>query len=124
MYQHALNWFEIPAADFSRAVKFYNEVLQCEMHTQDMNGIEMAFLPMQAEQGVGGTVCAGEFYKPSGEGTMVYLNGGEDLNIPLSRVENAGGKILVKKTKITDEIGYMAVFLDSEGNKVAFHSPK
>lgn len=120
---NVINWFEIPAENFDRAVKFYSNVLDGEISSQEMMGIKMGFLPMEGE-GVGGAVCSGEGYKPSMEGATLYLNGGEDLSTPLGRVESAGGKVLMPKTKISDEIGYMAFFVDSEGNKVAFHSPK
>lgn len=120
---NAINWFEIPAANFERAVKFYNKVLGTELQETEMMGIKMGFLPTE-DGGVGGSVCAGEGYTPSTEGTMAYLNGGEDLAGPLGRVEGAGGKVVMPKTKITDEIGFMAVFIDTEGNRMAFHSPK
>jgi len=59
--------------------------------------------------------------KPSMDGVMIYLDGGDDLNAPLGRVERAGGKVLMPKTPI-GENGFMAVFTDTEGNKLAFHS--
>ena len=120
---NAINWFEIPATNHDRAVNFYSEVLGAPLQPMEMAGIKMAFLPMEGE-GVGGSVCTGEGYKPSTDGAVIYLNGGENLDNPLSRVEKAGGKIVMPKTKISDEIGYMAFFIDTEGNKVAFHSPK
>ncbi len=118
-----INWFEIPANDIDRAVKFYSEVLNSEIQQQEMMGIKMAFFSMEGD-GVGGSICSGEGYEPSTTGTKIYLNGGEDLSEPLSRVESTGGKIVMPKTKINDEIGYMAMFIDSEGNNIAFHSPK
>jgi predicted enzyme related to lactoylglutathione lyase len=120
---NAINWFEIPAQDFDRAKDFYSNVLAGELHVEEMMGTKMAFLPTEGDGAVGGAVCAGEMYKPSSDGAVVYLNGGDDLSVPLSRVEESGGQVLMPKTKITDEIGYMAFFSDSEGNKVAFHSP-
>ena len=120
---NAINWFEIPAEDFDRAKDFYSKVLDAELAAQEMMGIKMAFLPTEGDGAVGGSICAGEMYKPSSEGAVVYLNGGDDLSAPLSRVEESGGQVLMPKTKITVEIGYMAFFSDSEGNKVAFHSP-
>ena len=120
---NAINWFEIPVNDIDRASKFYGEVLAGELNKMDMMGTQMAFLPMEGE-GVGGALCQSEMHKPSAEGAVVYLNGGEDLSAPLSRVESAGGKVVMPKTKISDEVGYMAFFFDTEGNKVAFHSPK
>ena len=122
---NAINWFEIPAANLDRAAKFYGTVLGAELPRQEIMGTQMAFLPGDSMKGdVSGAVCQGDGYKPSGGGAVIYLNGGEDLSKPLSRVEKAGGKVLVSKTKISDEIGYFAMFTDSEGNRVAFHSPK
>jgi len=120
---NVINWFEIPVTDINRASKFYSEVLGGDLSQMEMGGIKMAFLPMQGE-GVGGALCQSDQYKPSTDGTLVYLNGGDDLSAPLSRVEKSGGKVLLPKTLITEEIGYMAMFIDSEGNKVAFHSQK
>ncbi len=118
---NAINWFEIPAAKFDRAVKFYSEVLATDMPAQEMMGNQMAFFPY-ADGSVSGAVVAGEGYVPSADGSLIFLNGGDNLDTPLSRVESAGGKVLMPKTKITDEIGYFAIFMDTEGNKVAFHS--
>lgn len=121
--KNLVNWFEISATDLDRAVQFYSAVLGGgEMQIMDMLGTKMAFLPMESQEGVGGALCQGEGYEPSMNGALLYLNGGDDLSIPLSKVEAAGGSILMPKTQITEEIGYMAIFVDSEGNKVAFHS--
>ena len=121
--KNAINWFEIPVSDFERSVKFYNSILQAEMYIMPMGGCQMGFFPCDMGS-VGGALVYGNGYKPSEEGTMVYLNGGDDLNIVLKRIEPAGGKIVVPKTLITEEIGYFAIFIDSEGNKVALHSMK
>ena len=118
---NVINWFEIPASNLDRAASFYEKVLGGTCHRETMGELDMAFLPMQGE-GVGGALVKGESYVPTASGSMVYLNGGDDLSEPLGRVEAAGGKVLLPKTKITDEIGYMGLFIDSEGNRVAFHS--
>ena len=120
---NVINWFEIPVNDMDRASKFYASVLDGELNRMDIMGTLMAFLPMEGE-GVGGALCRSEMYKPTPDGAVIYLNGGEDLSTPLSRVESAGGKVVLPKTKISDEIGYFAFFVDTEGNKVGFHSPK
>ena len=115
------NWFEIPVTDLARAKKFYSEVMQVEMTEHEMAGIKMAFFPHE-DGVVSGGLCQGEMYKPSTDGTVVYLNCEKDLTPFLERVEPAGGKIIVPKTLITEEIGYFAMFIDSEGNSMAFHS--
>jgi hypothetical protein len=121
--ESSLNWFEIPVSDFERARDFYNKVRGCRMHEQVVMGNRMGFLPME-DPGIGGAIIESRNLKPSSEGPLIYLNGGEDLNIPLSRVETAGGMILQGKTKISDDIGYFAIFMDTEGNRLALHSMK
>ena len=120
---NSLNWFEISAADINRATKFYENVFGIQMPVQEMMGMKMAFFPaadMNAK--VSGGLVQGPMHKPSADGAKIYLNGNPDLDIALSKVESAGGKVMMPKTKISDEIGYMAHFLDSEGNGVALHS--
>ena len=121
---NALNWFEIPVTDMARAVKFYCEVMGYEsMYQMNMGGIDMAFFPMEGD-GVGGSLSKGEGFIPTTDGSLIYLNANPDLAIPLSKIEDAGGKVIMPKQLITDEIGYMATFIDCEGNRVAFHSNK
>lgn len=124
---NSINWFEIPVSDFQRALKFYSAIYNTEIQKVDFPGMEafeMGFLPVEPqENAVGGAIIKGEDYTPSTNGALLYLNGGNDLSECLARVEPAGGKVLQEKTKISDEIGYMALFLDTEGNKLAFHSP-
>ena len=121
--KNALNWFEIPATDFNRARKFYETVLEITM-IMPFEGMKYAMFPSDMEQGaVGGGLVEEQGYEPSEKGSLVYLNGGEDLTVPLSRVEAAGGKILVPKMSIGAN-GFMAQFTDTEGNRVALHSMK
>lgn len=122
--KNAINWFEIPANDIERAKKFYEAIFGFEMHELDIgDGLRMALFP--AESGtVGGTIIQNEdWYKPSdSKGPLLYLNANPDLQTVLDRVEAAGGKISIPKRLITEENGYMAVIMDSEGNRVALHS--
>lgn len=117
---NAINWFEIPSVNFDRAVKFYSDVLNAELPKMKMNDTDLAFFPTK-DKGVGGCVTYGNGNQPHAEGALIYLNGGEDLSTPLGRVESAGGKVVMPKTAI-GENGYMAIFMDTEGNRVAFHS--
>jgi predicted enzyme related to lactoylglutathione lyase len=119
---NAINWFELPATNFKRASDFYSKVLSADLQHVENNGLQMAFLP-HSQGGVGGCVTFGNDNKPAKEGTLVYLNGGDDLGVPLAKVEKAGGKVLMPKTNI-GENGFMAIILDTEGNRVALHSMK
>jgi len=118
--KHFVNWFEIPALNFHRAVNFYNQIYGIEMETTNMNNYDMAFFP--ANKGIGGAVVYGEGCIPSDAGPLVYLNGGRDLDVILSRIEPAGGRIILQKTLINEAVGYFALFIDTEGNRLALHS--
>ncbi len=120
---HAINWFDIPVIDFERAKDFYEAILDAKMMVPFAE-MKYAIFPCDMQNGeIGGGILQEEGYSPSDKGTMVYLNGGEDLSVPLARVEPAGGKIIMPKTSIGNN-GFMARFQDTEGNIVAFHSMK
>lgn len=119
--KNALNWFEIPVTDFDRAKSFYEQILDYNMETHEMDGMKMAFFPSDWGNGIGGGLAHGEGCIPSDKVTLVYLNGGDDLSTPLGRVEAAGGQVVMPKTDIGSN-GFMGLFMDTEGNKVAFHS--
>jgi predicted enzyme related to lactoylglutathione lyase len=122
---NALNWFEIPAADFDRAKKFYETLFSYEMPVNQMGPVTMGFFLHDMQAGkVGGAICKSEMHKPSQEGSLIYLNCQPDLQVALDKVESAGGKVLQPKTKISEqqELGFISFILDTEGNKVALHS--
>ena len=122
---NALNWFEIAAKDLDRAQKFYEQVFGITMESMDMPSLEMRMFPGNGMNGkVGGALVRSGMHKPSAEGALIYLNANPDLSDALSRVVAAGGKVLMPKTRISDDIGYMAFFSDPEGNSVAMHSQR
>lgn len=119
---NAINWFEIPAKNYERAKKFYSTILGVEIKDAPMPEGKYGTFPYDADNNhVGGGIIEMEGINPSAEGVTVYLNGGDNLSEPLSRVESFGGKVVMPKTDI-GENGYMAQFIDTEGNKVALHS--
>jgi len=122
---NAISWFEIPATDLPRAQKFYENIFGIQMIPMDMENIKMRMFPLtdMMTQVGGAVVDSGGFHKPSlTEGPLIYLNGNPDVQKVLDKVEAAGGKIMVPKTQISPEYGYMAVFIDSEGNRIGLHS--
>ncbi|MBK7938505.1 MAG: VOC family protein [Lewinellaceae bacterium] len=122
--KNGISWFEIPVNDFERAKTFYQKILDFDMPEMDAAGIRMGILLHDRDNGgVGGAICFGEGYKPSGhDGPKVYLNGGDDLNVILGRIEAAGGKNLLPKTPIGENMGHFAFFNDTEGNVVGLYS--
>jgi predicted enzyme related to lactoylglutathione lyase len=120
----AIAWFEIPVTDFARAQKFYAAVTGREVKLMPMPGVEYGVFEYDHPGGgVGGGIVKMEGFEPSANGPLVYLPGGEDLTDALGRVEPAGGKIILPKTAI-GENGFMAHFMDTEGNRIALHSEK
>ncbi|MEP3209730.1 MAG: VOC family protein [Maribacter sp.] len=114
--------FEIPATDIKRAINFYEAILDIDIEQMEMPGMEMGILPYENQQVVG-VIMKGEGYEPSAKGVTIYLNGGDDLQLILGKVEQNGGSILVPKSPHADESGFFALFIDSEGNKMGLHSP-
>lgn len=119
--ENLINWFEIPASDFERAKKFYKAILQIEITELEMFGTKMGMFPSDGKN-VSGAIIQGEGYSPASSGILVYLNGGKDLQVILERIEAVNGKVIMPKTQISPDMGYFALFLDSEGNKIALHS--
>jgi uncharacterized protein len=126
--RNTMYWVEIPAKNFERAKKFYETIFDVEMNLVPMPRGKYGIFPLDMKaQGAGGAIVEGDGYEPSGnseKGPIIYLDRGEDLSTPLSKVKQAGGKILLPKTKngANGEFGFIAHFIDSEGNRMGLHS--
>ncbi|WP_109301357.1 VOC family protein [Aquimarina sp. AU474] len=120
--QSYVSIFEIPATDISRAVNFYQAILGINIEKMEFSGMEMGLFPYEGQM-VTGVIMKGEGYQPSADGVTIYLNGGDNLQVILDKVEKNGGKIIVPKTAHADESGFFALFLDTEGNKLGLNSP-
>lgn len=124
---NVVGWFEIPVADLDRAIRFYETVFGFTLDRQQVGSADMAWFPFM-ETGMGSPgalIFQPENYKPSDQGTLVYFTAfSGDLANELGKVEKAGGKVQVPKTEISPDIGFMGVFIDTEGNRIAMHSRK
>ena len=117
-----ISLFEIPATDISRAGSFYQAILDINIEKMEIPGMEMGIFPYE-EQMVTGVIMKAAGYIPSADGVTLYLNGGDNLQNILDKVENNGGQIIVPKTAHGDESGFFALFIDTEGNKLGLNSP-
>ena len=114
--------------DSARAKKIYESILDIEMHTQvfQETNEELTFFPsvpgvIQATSGrVTGVLAKSANSKPSANGTLIYLNASPDIQTVIDKITPAGGKVIVPKTEIP--AGYIAVFTDTEGNRIALHA--
>lgn len=119
-----VGWFEIPVLDMDRAKRFYDTVFEIDIQVQDFGGTLMGWFPWaEGKVGASGSlILQPDWYTPSKkEGVLVYFSS-EDVQHQLNLVEDAGGEILKPKTQISPEVGFMGVFFDTEGNRIALHS--
>lgn len=124
VFTHAVSWFEIPTNDIDRAQKFYETIFDMKMIPLNFPNLQMRMFPISSPMNIGGALVYNEdFYQTSATaGPVVYLNANPDVQNVLDRIVAAGGTIVVPKTEISPEHGCMAIFIDSEGNRVALHS--
>ena len=116
--KHLINWVEIPALDLERAEKFYSTILGgIEFHKMEMNGARYALFPSEDRFNAGALVQS-QYHTPSSDGVTIYLDGGDNMDNILQHVEKAGGEIIMPKTYTGKEAGFVAMFSDSEGNKI------
>lgn len=121
--KRVINWFEIPAADFERAVAFYETVFDTKLRRETMSGASMGVFPYEAPATSGAVVKMVEL-EPGGSGTLIYLDATPDVDTVLRRVEAKGGTVVLPRTLISEAIGYIGVFTDTEGNRIGVHAPR
>jgi predicted enzyme related to lactoylglutathione lyase len=121
---NSINWFEIPAQDIKRAKSFYENIFSTEMEElPEMMGMKMVSFPSEMGNGkASGALVQSQMHKPSVDGAVIYLNANPKIQNVIDRIEKSGGKVIMPKTQISPEIGFMAFFIDTEGNKVALHA--
>lgn len=119
---NTINWFELYASDFDRAVTFYETILEDKLERVEAPESKMGIFPYDAKTGVGGSVTKMEGCgSPGPGGTVVYLNVEGDLDAVVARVPQAGGKVVRPRFAIPPH-GFIAIIEDSEGNMVGLHS--
>ncbi len=119
-----VGWFEIPVIDMNRAKGFYESVFDIAISVNEFGGFHMGWFPNDSEKlGATGSLVLHEMYKPSmTDGPLIYFSC-NDVVTELSRVAPANGEVVQGKTQISEEHGYMAIIKDTEGNRIALHSP-
>ena len=116
-----VGWFEIPVTDMARAKAFYEHVLNVKLQPMNFGPLEMAFFPTrQGTTGAAGALMKGEAFQPSQQGVQIYFTT-LDIDGALQRVQEQGGKVVLPKTRI-GPFGFVASFVDSEGNRIGLRS--
>ena len=126
VHRNAISWFEIPTEDLERATAFYEAVFSVELQPMDFPNLKMRMFPVESldENAVSGALVKTDgFHVPSATlGPLIYLNANPSVHDLLAKVEPAGGTVIVPSTQISPEQGYMGVFIDTEGNRIAVHA--
>ncbi|MCA0350641.1 MAG: VOC family protein [Chloroflexi bacterium] len=114
-----LNWFEIPATNFARAVAFYNSVLNTTLREEVFMDIPNAIFMTADGRGIGSVVQAATAI-PSRDGVLIYLDATGRLDAALALVTDNGGQVVMPRMAIGPQ-GWMAIIADSEGNHIGLH---
>jgi uncharacterized protein len=117
-----ISWFEIPALDLNRASAFYEQILAVTLNRGDMGPASLAVFPYDRDSATGGCVMTIPGFKPSLEGSVVYLDAGNSLDTVLARIVPSGGAILLPRTELPGNMGVYAQFRDTEGNRVGLYA--
>lgn len=118
----AISWFEIPVRDLDRAQRFYESVLDRKLKRETMGTEQLAIFPAEEGRTQGCITLGAQPVTPSNFGTRVYLDASPSIDAALSRVADAGGKVVTRKTALPPGMGYWAHIADSEGNVVGLHA--
>lgn len=123
MEHNMIGWFEIPVTNMERAKKFYEVVFDITIEVHNLEGFEMGWFPYAAgKSGASGSLVKHDMYEPSEKaGSLIYFSC-KDVSVPQGKIEKAGGKIIQSKKEIGGGHGFMALFIDTEGNRLALHS--
>lgn len=116
-----IHWFEIPVADIDRAQRFYEGILAVALRRESFEGREMAEFPHDEAIHATGALVAGAGCTPSAEGSTIYLSVADVARV-LEAATLQGAEILVPRTVLPADIGAIAQFRDSEGNRIGLWS--
>ena len=116
-----LEWFEIPATNFQRAVDFYQRVFDVNLNVRPFGPFQMGVFGPNEGAGVG-CVIHGEGYVPGADGVVIYLDANPSIDAVLARIVPAGGTIKSDKVVLPENHGVIAYFVDTEGNRLGLHA--
>ena len=119
-----VTWYEIPVTDMNRAVEFYSNLFGMQIDVSDFGELKMALMPYYENQiGISGALVENkEFYHSDNQkGPLLYFET-DNVKQTLDKATALGGTTVIEEKLISPEHGYMGVFLDTEGNRIALHA--
>ncbi len=117
MKNHGIAHVELPSKDLEKTKEFYESVFEWEVVVQ--TGFDDYAFFKETENGIGGAFQKSEKII-NGEVTL-YIST-DDIGLSLEKIKDANGEVVQKKTKISDEHGFYALFKDISGNLMGLWS--
>jgi predicted enzyme related to lactoylglutathione lyase len=122
---HTIVWFELPVHDLARSTRFYEQVFQFRLAT-DQRFPGMAMFPKRESSSITGALIEihhpGLTGKASSDGTVIYLSCDGQLDAVVVRALAAGAKLLEEVAQLPAGIGWTAQIQDLDGNRVGLHA--
>ncbi len=119
MAQGGIAHVELPTTDLAATRRFYEEIFGWRVDI--VPGWE-TYAMFTTPDGQGGGFTSGpQAEAPSATGPILHLEVA-DIDATLAGIAKMGGKTLAPKTKISDEFGFFALFLDNVGNRLGLWS--
>ncbi len=120
-----VGWFEIYVNDMPRPKAFYQGLLGVTLTRLESpdgdSGLEMwAFAMNDGSYGASGTLARMPGMSAGGNSTLVYFSCA-DCAVEAARAAPYGGRLEQPKTSL-GPYGYMALVVDTEGNRIGLHS--
>jgi predicted enzyme related to lactoylglutathione lyase len=119
MAHGGLAHIELSTPDLAASRRFYATILGWRF--DDVPGMEGRSLFTTPDGQGGGFMSGPQAEKPSAAGPVLHLEV-DNIDPALMRIAAAGGRTLQPKTKISDDFGFFAVFLDNVGNRLGLWS--
>ncbi|MBY8999698.1 MAG: VOC family protein [Candidatus Heimdallarchaeota archaeon] len=117
MKNHGFVHIELPTKDLDKAKYFYETVFEWEVIIQ--TGFDDYAFFKETEDGSGGAFLKSD--KVLNGETTLYINT-DNIDLTLEKIKEAKGEIVQKKTQISEEHGFYALFKDISGNLMGLWS--
>ena len=119
---HSFVWVDIPVHDLDRAISFYSAVLTAPVTREGGPGFAFGVFSHSNDDVAGCLYSPDDDNAPCERGPLVYLNTEGGSATPCVRSPRTAAGSSRPMHQIGPH-GYRAIVLDSEGNRVALHSP-
>ena len=118
-----VNHFDLPAEDAERASHFYEHIFGWNVFKVPTDAMDYWMMNSTRMDSDGkpkmeeGVINGGIYKKDNDQQRLTVYITVDSMDETIGNIESHGGRIVVPKTQV-GEMGYMAHFMDTEGNMV------